>query len=259
MNTHRDRSLLRRPHGQPPLVVAHRGASGLAPENTLPAFRLAIAQGAPAVECDVHLSADGIPVIIHDATLDRTTNGTGKVADLPHEQLRKLDAGSWFGASYSRAWIPTLDETLALCAGKATVFVELKVGGGEALVLAAFASFDRTPGAEVVVITFDPELVRLVAHYRPSLSLGFLISRRHVEQHGVEASTQFAREIGASFIAPQHHVVDEPFIEAAHKATLPVSVWTVDDPDRMSHLHRMGVDALTTNRPDIALNLFRGR
>lgn len=257
MNTQRSQPTLRRPDGQPPLVVAHRGASGLAPENTLPAFRLAIAQGAPAVECDVHLSADGVPVVIHDATLDRTTNGTGKVAELPHEQLRKLDAGIRFGASYSGAWIPTLDETLALCAGKATVFVELKIGGGEPLISAALASFDRTPGAEIVVITFDPEMVRLVAQVRPALPLGFLIARRHVEQHGVAASVEAARTLGATFIAPQHDAVDEQLIQVAHETALPVSVWTVDDPDRMRHMHRIGVDALTTNRPDIALSLFR--
>ena len=95
--------------GQPPLIVAHRGASGLAPENTLAAFRLAIELGAPAVECDVHLSADGIPVVIHDAQLDRTTNGKGPVAEQPFAALQTLDAGGWRDPRFAGERLPALD------------------------------------------------------------------------------------------------------------------------------------------------------
>src|SRR5215204_6586712 len=91
------------------LVVAHRGASAEAPENTLAAFRLALEQGAPAVECDVHLSADGSPVVIHDETVDRTTNGKGAVAALTRAALRGLDAGSWHGPGFAWEPIPTLE------------------------------------------------------------------------------------------------------------------------------------------------------
>ncbi|MGH2352028.1 MAG: glycerophosphodiester phosphodiesterase, partial [Chloroflexota bacterium] len=132
-----DYAWLRRAPGRPPLIVAHRGASGLAPENTLAAFRLALDLGAPAVECDVHLAADGAPVVIHDPRVDRTTSGSGDVRALTLDHLRRLDAGSWFSARFAAERIPTLDETLAVCTGRARVFVELKVGGGPPLVDAA--------------------------------------------------------------------------------------------------------------------------
>ena len=109
-------------------MVAHRGASAEAPENTLAAFRLALQQGAPAVECDVHLSADGCPVVIHDETVDRTTNGKGAVVGLTRAALRGLDAGSWRGPRFAGEPIPTLEEALELCAGRARLFIEIKMG-----------------------------------------------------------------------------------------------------------------------------------
>src|SRR4051794_30509551 len=96
-----DLTWLKRSTDRPPVVVAHRGASGLAPENTLAAFRLAVELGSPGVECDVHLTADGRVIVIHDATVDRTTNGSGEVAAQPFEALRALDAGRWFEARFA--------------------------------------------------------------------------------------------------------------------------------------------------------------
>src|SRR5436309_263912 len=139
MATTADLSWLRRTPGAPPFIVAHRGASALAPENTLAAFRRALEAGAPAVECDVHLTADGAPIVIHDARVDRTTNGTGEVASLTLAALRALDAGGWFDPRFAGERLPTLEETLAIAAGRSRVFVELKPGGGAALVDRALA------------------------------------------------------------------------------------------------------------------------
>ena len=246
---------LRRRAKRPPLVVAHRGASADAPENTLAAFRLALEQGATVVECDVHLSADGVPVVIHDDTVDRTTDGSGAVANLSLAQLEALDAGSWLDARFVGERIPTLDETLALCAGRGRVFVELKRGGGLPLVDAALACVERSR-CEVAVISFGPEEVAGVARARPDLALGFLVGKGHLLQHGVPAALRTARDCGAAFISPHHEPVDRAFVTAAHEAGLPVSVWTVDDPERMRALAAVGIDALTTNRPALALSLF---
>ncbi|HXI17665.1 MAG TPA: glycerophosphodiester phosphodiesterase family protein [Chloroflexota bacterium] len=252
-----DLEWLRRGAGRAPLVVAHRGASGQAPENTLAAFRLAIQQGAPAVECDVHLTLDGVPVVIHDDRVDRTTTGTGEVATQRYDALRDLDAGTWFCAQFAGEHLPTLEEALAVCAGKARLIVELKRGGGEALVDAALAAINRAPGTDLAVISFGPEEVRHVARKRPDLALGFLIGRKHLQEHGAATAVGAAQNFGANFISPQYDATDETLVRLAVDAGLPVSVWTVDDPGRMRRLAAMGVNAITTNYPDVALDLFR--
>lgn len=240
-----------------PLVVAHRGASALAPENTLAAFTLAIDHGAAAVECDVHLSADGVPVIIHDSTLDRTTDGAGEVAAHRFHELRALDAGRWMNRRFLGERLPSLDEALAACAGRARLFVELKRGGGDALVDASLAAIGRATGTDVAVIGFGPEEVRAVARRRPDLPLGFLVTRQHVRQHGSAAAIELTASLGATFFCPQHDAVDANLVGLAHDRDLPVSVWTVDDPARMRELAAIGVDAITTNRPEVALATFR--
>ena len=246
-----DLSWLRRTAAAP-YVVAHRGASGAAPENTLAAAHLALEMGAPAVECDVHLSADGVPVVIHDAAVDRTTNGHGEVSSLTLAQLKSLDAGVWKGPQHAGERVPALDELLHICAGRARVFVELKVGGGSALVDASLDVI-RASGAEVAIISFGPDEVRLVARRRPDLPLGFLVARDRLAQHGAQWLVDTARQLGANFVSPQQTAVDAGLVSAAHAAALPVSVWTVDDAERMRHLAALGVDAVTTNVPDVAL------
>ena len=252
-----DLTWLKRTSTRPPVVVAHRGASGLAPENTLAAFRLAVKLGSPGVECDVHLTSDGQVIVIHDATVDRTTDGAGEVATQTFDVLRALDAGKWFDARFAGERMPTLEETLATCTGKSRLFLEIKRGGGAPLVEASLAAVARAAGTDVAIISFGPEEVEQVARARPDIPLGFLISKQYVTQHGALALAETARRLGATFVSPQHDVVDTEFVKAAHDADLPISVWTVDDPERMRVLAGLGVDAITTNRPDLALNLFR--
>lgn len=249
-------------------MVAHRGASGLAPENTLAAFRLAIDLGASAVECDVRLSTDGAPVVIHDARVERTTSGHGEVAALTLAELRRLDAGAWFGPAFNGERLPTLEEALDVCAGHARLFVELKAGGGAPLVDAAVGAFNGAPATDVAVISFDLEIVRLMAARRPDLPLGWLVSADHAARLGPEATLRATAAGGAWFIAPHYAAATPAFIAAAHAAGLPVSVWTVDDPVTITRLAGAGadspradsprVDAITTNRPDVALRALRG-
>jgi glycerophosphoryl diester phosphodiesterase len=254
---------LRRAPGGAPLVVAHRGASKRAPENTLAAFRLAISQGAPAVECDVQLSADGVPVVIHDGSVDRTTDGQGAVCALSLEDLRRLDAGRKHHPRFAGERIPTLGETLAACAGRARLFMELKpppAGAGSAwqapaLVEGALAAVARAPAVDLTVISFDPEVVRLVARRRPDLPLGYLVGARHIAAHGAAAVLAATPALGAGFVSPQAGAASARFVAAAHAAGLPVSVWTVDHPEELRAVAAAGADAVTTNRPDVALAL----
>jgi len=245
--------------GRWPLIVAHRGASGLAPENTLAAFRLAVQLGAPAIECDVHLTADGVPVVIHDPRVDRTTDGRGEVGHLTLDQLRRLDAGAWFAPQFAGERIPVLDDVLALCAagaGRVRLFLELKPGGGPPLVDAALAALARTPEVPVAIISFDATQVELVARRQPDRPLGYLVSKRQLTAAGEAALLDQTRRLGASCIAPQHEPITAAFVAQAHAAGLAVSVWTVDDPPRLQELAAYGVDAITTNRPDVALRLL---
>src|SRR6266542_6343983 len=250
-----DLSWLRRAPGGPPTIIAHRGASKAAPENTLAAFRTAIEQGAKLVECDVHLSADGVPVVMHDDRLDRTTDGSGAIAERTLAELKKLDAGAWFDDVFRAEPVPTLAEALDLCAGRARLVVELKRGGGEALVAASLAEIDQR-ACDVAVISFGPEEVREMARRCPDLPLGFLVTRQTVAEHGVDRLLSGVRELGAGFFSPQESAVDDELVAAARTADVPLSVWTVDDTARMRALAQLGVDAITTNVPDVALRTF---
>jgi glycerophosphoryl diester phosphodiesterase len=192
---------------------------------------------------------------MHDERVDRTTDGQGAVAEKTLSELKALDAGSWFSDAFSGERVPTLEEALEVCAGRARLFVELKRGGGPALVEAALARIARST-CEVAVISFGPEEVQGVARARPDLALGFLVGRQTVAEHGVDRLVEAARQLGATFFSPQDSAVDAALVATAHEAGLPVSVWTVDEPQRMRALADLGVAAITTNVPDVALAVF---
>src|SRR5215471_15400951 len=117
-----------RASGGRPYVIGHRGAMGHAPENTFASFRKGFELGAPLLELDVHLSADGQLVVIHDETVDRTTNGSGRVADMSTAEIRRLDAGSWFGCAFAGEPVPMLSEVLQWMHGRVGLVIELKLG-----------------------------------------------------------------------------------------------------------------------------------
>ena len=158
------------------LAIAHRGASGYAPENTFAAFRRAIAMGAGFIETDLQLSRDARFVAIHDATVNRTTNGQGTVHDMTLAELRRLDAGSWFGSEYAGERIPTLDEILEFAKKHDVVFyLEIKPtgswGGEHALISALRESGEI---ARTAVISFDPAILQGVRKIEPTVMTGLL-------------------------------------------------------------------------------------
>lgn len=227
-----------------PMVVAHRGASGEAPENTLAAFRLALELGAEGVELDVHLSAEGVPVVLHDALVDRTTDGRGPVRDLSLEALRGLDAGRWFADRFSGERIPTLAEALALLR-PVRVIVEIKNGPiyYEGIAREVAAVIRETGHPAVTVSSFDHPVLLEMKELCPRLPTAVLFVARPIDP------VRLAKDAGAAYLHPQWAYVTAAMVEQAHRAGLRVEAWTVDDPVVMTRLAEMGVDGIMSNYP----------
>lgn len=230
---------------RPPLCFAHRGASGHSPENTLLAFRYAFELGADGIECDVQLSADGAPVIIHDATVDRTTNGSGLVVDLSLEHLRALDAGAG-------EQIPELHEVLALCRERNKLInLEVKADTLEqadqvAKVVGKALEIGGYDDLALVSSFWHPPLVSLKSAY-PQIRTATLHSGARWRLLNMITA---ARTIGADAIHPEARLTSRLLVERAHQAGFQVNVWTVDQPRDMRKLASWGVDGLFTNFPE---------
>lgn len=238
-----------------PLVVAHRGASGHAPENTIASFELAIEMGADAIECDVHLSRDGQLFVLHDFTVDRTTNGHGLVAQTPSADLHRLDAGSWFGEQFAGQRLPTLAQVLDLARGRARVAIELKQGPvyypGIEQALAGAIHYAGM-AEEVLVISFDHHALLRLREISPEIATGVLYAARPID------AVELARAADAQVLEPQWSMVTAEDVERAHRAGLLVVPWAVDDPAEMSAVLALGVDGLATNYPDRLLAIADG-
>ena len=241
-----------------PLLIGHRGAAGLAPENTMPSFREAVERWAvDMIELDVRASADGHCVVIHDDTVDRTTDGTGPVAEKTLAELRSLDAGYRFtdddGAHPFRGrglTIPTLEEVLA--AFPDTRFtIEVKIGGAQPGMFDAIRSMDAAD--RVVVAGMDRADRTMFDDYDGARSGDNRTVRSFVLLHRLHLAWLWPR--GADvFQVPEawesHRIVTPRFVRDARRRGVPVHVWTVNDPEAMTRLLRWGVDGLITDRPD---------
>ncbi len=228
---------------QRPLLIGHRGASAEAPENTLAAFALAQAQDADGIELDVHLSADGWPVVIHDSQLERTTNGYGSVRKLPLAQLQALDAGQ--GQT-----IPTLDEVFETLGPNFLYNVELKTAALQDTGLAA-AVADRIQAhhveSQTVVSSFNPlEVWRARRHLTRSTWVAHLGYTNALKYKYLLAASQA--------VHPHYRLVDAKYMAWAQKKGWRVHVWTVDDPAEAQRLHALGVHAIITNQPLLLRN-----
>jgi glycerophosphoryl diester phosphodiesterase len=234
--------------GQGVLVIAHRGASKVAPENTLPAFRAAIDAAADLVELDYHHSADDVPVVIHDKDLDRTTDSAAlwgqikiKVAEKKLAELKRLDAGTWFDPKFAGTRLPTLDESLdAISAGSMTL-VERKAGDAETCValLRRKMLLDN-----VVVQAFDWKFLTRCHALAPKLVTGALGEKQLTAEKLDEIAAT-----GATVVGWEDKYTDRASIAAIHARGWKAWVWTVDDPQRARELVQAGVDAIITNAP----------
>ncbi|NLE18685.1 MAG: glycerophosphodiester phosphodiesterase [Propioniciclava sp.] len=233
-------------------VWAHRGASGYAPENTLPAFELALEQGADGFELDVQLTRDDEVVVIHDETLERTTDGNGWVADHSLEDLRKLDA-SYGHEKYGGTRIPTLAEVFDLVRDTGTmVNVELKNSriaykGLEERVLAIVEAHGMAH--RVVLSSFNHYSLRHLVGLGSALPLGALYSEP------LWKPWQYAARLGATALHPSLAATRRKIVEKSHEHDLAVHVWTVNEPEDVQRMVGLGVDALITNYPDVARSL----
>jgi glycerophosphoryl diester phosphodiesterase len=231
-------------------VVAHRGASGHAPENTMAAFRRAVEMGATFIETDLHLTRDARVVAIHDATLDRTTNGHGLVDLMPLVAVRELDAGTWFRSASAESFagerVPTLDEVLRFARERDIIFyLELKsdsTWGVEHAVVAALR--DTGEAARVVILSFDPATLLSVNRLDQTMMTGYLceIPSNDLVERSVRA--------GARQIAPRGDLVTPALVKRAHEAGLQVVAWTINEPDQMRRLIEAGVDGIMSDYPD---------
>ena len=233
-----------------PLVIAHRGASAYAPENTLSAFNLALELGADGIELDVSLTKDRVPVVLHDDTVDRTTNGHGAVNQMTLAQVKELDASNKF-EKYRGEKIPTLEEVLRAITWRGSVNIELKnltlqTDGVEA---ATDAVIKSTGAADkVMVSSFNPIALRRMYQLDPRIPRG-LLYRPNLP---IYLRRAWLRPLAhPTAMHPQYSMITRAFVAWAHAKGYKVNTWTVDDPDEMKRLIALGVDAMMTNKPDV--------
>ncbi len=244
-----------------PVVVAHRGFSAKAPENTLAAFQAAIDAGAPAIELDVHATADEVAVCIHDETVERTTGATGEVCTMTCAQLGALEAGSWKSEEYDGEPIPLLTDALEMMLGHALTVVEIKSAGTAEIVWEAI----QQAGAEdnVVVISFKAAEIKRMHEIAPELPTALLVGADDFpEGTASQVAAELvgrARAAHASFLDTAHTPITPELVKELHLRGMALWVYTVDDEARMLELSAMGVDGITTNVPDRALEVLAGR
>jgi glycerophosphoryl diester phosphodiesterase len=233
--------------GEAAFIASHRGAPGGAPENTLPAFELALASRAEFIETDLQLTADGVPVLMHDWTLDRTTDGTGPVWNLTWEEVRRLDAGSLYGEQFAGATVPSLAQLLYLVRPTTKrVLLELK-GSWTADQLAAVADDVDRFGLRhrVIVASFDIMSLKALASVAPDIPR-VVVSREVVGDPAILAATCGAVAIvtSARFVQEDPHAVTR-----IHEAGLGVLLYTLNDAQTWSEAVSLGVDGIITDLP----------
>jgi glycerophosphoryl diester phosphodiesterase len=231
-------------------VVGHRGASGHAPENTMAAFRRAVELGARFIETDLHITRDARLVTIHDSTLERTTNGRGAVNEFTFEELRQLDAGSWFRADFRGEQIPSIEEVIAFArAADIGLFLEIKPDAPWGIEH-GLLSMLRGSGEShrVVVLSFSTGILRNVRRLDNTQVTGLLVDA--VPNSGVGALIERARETGARQLAPRGDVLSPDMIEQARRHDLQVICWTLNEPADMRAAAGAGVDGIMTDFPD---------
>ncbi len=233
--------------GQRPLAIAHRGASAITPENTKLAFVKALDLGADAIEFDVQLTCDDVPIVFHDETLDRTTNGSGRVNETDFETISRLDAGSWFSASFKGVEVPTFEEILTTLGGKTLLNVELKpderVAALNRRVVTSVARFVLF--ASVIFSSFHADALRGLRVLVPDARVGVLC-----ETGQLDAALELADELGAEALHPCVGMVDRELVEAAHARKLAVYAWTANSHGEIKLLSALGVDGMFTDHPD---------
>ncbi|MFN4032834.1 MAG: glycerophosphodiester phosphodiesterase [Fimbriimonadales bacterium] len=232
-----------------PLIFAHRGASMHAPENTLEAFRLALEMGADGIELDITPSADGVPMVIHDPNLERTTNGSGDVRQLSAAEIQRYDAGVKFGGKYSGVRVPTLREVFEAFGDRTRYNLDMKTfyDADRPLVRTVLALIEEYKlASHVLISSFSLDTLRWFTEETRAVQLGVLIS-----QHTPHMLREDGRRwrIRYEAIHPNHTLVDETLMRRARRKRKKVAVWTVNDAALRRELAKLGVDVIITDDP----------
>ncbi|MBO6946583.1 MAG: glycerophosphodiester phosphodiesterase [Rhodospirillales bacterium] len=234
-----------------PFVIGHRGAAGLAPENTLVSLRRARREGATWVEFDVKLSRDGVAILFHDDTLQRTSSGNGPVGGFDFDRIRKLEAGAWFGASFAGTRIPTFPEAMQMLATEGIgANVEIKPNPGDAQKTAEItcrliseAWPDSVPGP--VISSFDAEAMAVARDMLPGIERAMLFGRLPNDWK------RLVEELDCTAVHASNRHVNEMMVQEIRRAGLPLRIYTVNDPARAETLRGWGVSSVFTDRPDL--------
>lgn len=259
-------------------VLGHRGACAYAPENTLASFQLALDLGADGIELDVTLTKDGVPVVMHDGTVDRTTNGKGRIDQMMFAETQQLDAGSWFDAQYRGEKIPTLAQVLTDIAPRGIVNIELKTEAlrpwpahsenltraqrarlsvqvflglfeNSQLEAAVAQLIEQTRTADRVLVScFNPFFLRRLRALEPTLTRGYLYADflpSFIARRWLLPLAQ------PNAVHPNYAMTTPAHVAWARRKGYAINVWTVDDPREAQRLADLGVDSVMTNKPDV--------
>lgn len=231
--------------------IAHRGASPYAPENTMAAFEKAREMGASAIEFDVMMSQDGELFVFHDETLERTTNGSGRFAEMSSDYIKSLDAGSWFSKRFIGEKVPTFTETLLWCAKygiQPNIEIKPVEGAAEATTTAILAALNRywpSTSPLPLVSSFSNESLKLCAHLLPDLPLGVLFETWHENWH------EIAAEVHAFSIHLHFSAMNEKRIELIKQAGYKLCIYTVNMKEMAQRFIKWGADSILSDYPDL--------
>lgn len=248
-----------------PQRVAHRGGSHLAPENTLSAFQQALALPIDAIELDVQMSRDGYPVVFHDSTVERLTDGSGNLLDLDFAYLRSLNVAAHFPQWSQSEQMPTLAEALTFLRGKTKVYVELKYSK-RGNVYRRYRDIAQVVVQEiqiagmlndVLVISFDWDLLTEVKERAAEIQTGALVSSEwwYRQNQPLQLLLDQARIRGCEWVNIDFRLFEPPMLELIHQAKLYLGLWTVNTEETLRYFAEMGIDSLTTDRPDLFRDL----
>jgi glycerophosphoryl diester phosphodiesterase len=232
-------------------IVAHRGASGYAPENTIAAFDKAVEMNADYIEIDVQRSQDGKLVVIHDQTVDRTTNGTGNVKDLTFQQLNQLDAGSWKGIQFTGEKIPTFEEILDRYHEKIGILIELKspelYPGLEEQVVQIFEerNLDQLRNGTIIIQSFNHDSMKKMNQLLPKIPIGVLTSNKeHTTEQALKDFSSYA-----DYFNPNYKLLTEELVHQAYSQGMKVFPWTVRSNEAAEFVLDMNIAAIITDYP----------
>ncbi|MGH2355212.1 MAG: glycerophosphodiester phosphodiesterase, partial [Chloroflexota bacterium] len=233
-------------------VIGHRGAAGHAPENTVASFDRGLALGVDGVETDIRATRDGVLVLLHDATVDRTTDGTGAVADLTWEEVSRLNAAAHFGGGthpFGQQRVPRLDDFLDRYGGRTTFRLELKARGVESAALRAVRARRLLDAA--VFTSFQPDVIKAIRRATPDAQTAYLSGAKVFDQDVI----QTALDAGANEVAPRADLIEPAMLARARAAGLRVWAWGVKDRDTLRQAVAAGIGGCTLDYPDWAAAL----